>query len=266
MLVVAERINSTNKAVAQACMERNAELIREIALQQMLAGAHVIDVNAGALPAGEAEALEWLVTTVQTAVGLPVMIDTTDAVALRAALEVHVGKPIVNSVSGESRRLESMLPLLRNREVGVVALCVDDKGISREAKGKLDIALRLVETLVEQGVLLQDIYVDPLLQPVSLSSETVRQTLEVVSGVTARFPGVHAICGLSNVSFGLPARGLMHVALIPMLMAAGMDAAILDCLDAPLMAVVQASESLLGHDPYCEAYLSAHRMGLLSRG
>ncbi|MDA8217048.1 MAG: dihydropteroate synthase, partial [Dehalococcoidales bacterium] len=258
-------INSTNKTVARACVERNAELIGEIALQQMLAGAQVIDVNAGALPTGEVEALEWLVTTVQAAVDLPVMIDTTDAVALRAALEVHGGKPIVNSISGESNRLKSMLPLLRDREVGVVALCVDDRGISREAKGKLDIATRLVETLLEQGVPLEDIYVDPLLQPVSLSSETVPQTLEVVSEVVARFPGVHAICGLSNVSFGLPERGLMHMSLIPMLMAAGMDAAILDVLDARLMAVVKTSDSLLGHDPYCEAYLSAHRMGILSQ-
>lgn len=264
MILVAEKINTTNKRIQSAVVERDAAFIQELSRQQAEAGADYIDVNAGTIHNGEKEALQWLVKTVQEVVDLPLAIDSADPAVLEGALKLHSGKAMVNSISGEKKRFAAMLPLVKEFKASVVVLCNDDNGIPKDSEKKISIGAGVVEKLIQEGVAVEDIFVDPLLQPLSVNLNSVCDMLTVVQKINSLFPGIHTICGLSNVSFGLPSRTYLNSALLPMAMFAGMDSAVLDVLDKKLMAQHIAARTLLGQDKYCKNYLQAYRAGKLS--
>lgn len=264
MLVVGERINTSRKPIAELVARRDTEaVVREAALQRE-AGADYVDVNAGTFLTEEPEMLRWLVTTIQEAVSTPMCIDSPNPVAVRSALQVHRGRALLNSITGEKSRYEQLLPLVREYGCGVVALCLDDAGMPASAQDAVDKGTRLVESLLEAGVPAGDIYVDPLVRPVSTDSCAGVAVVEAIRVIKERYPGVHTICGLSNVSFGLPQRRLLNQAFLVATMTAGLDAVILDPLDARLMALLRAAEAVLGRDGYCARYLRAFREGRLT--
>lgn len=263
MLIVGERINTSRKAISPAVEKRDLRFIQNVARKQAEAGANMLDVNCGTLGEEEPEALAWLVKTVQEAVDLPLCIDSPNPVAVKAALEVHKGLALVNSITAERERFRRLVPIIRDHGSSVVALCMDDDGIPETPEGRLDVARRLMDALAGEGVAPERIYFDPLVRPISTGSESGVIVLETIRALRKDFPGAHVICGLSNVSFGLPARSLLNQAFLLMCMASGLDAVILDPQDSMLMALLLAGEALLARDQFCMNYIAAHRAGKL---
>jgi 5-methyltetrahydrofolate corrinoid/iron sulfur protein methyltransferase len=265
MFIIGEKINATRKSIDSAIRERNASHIQEVANAQELAGAHALDVNCGTVPAAEEpETLKWLVRTVQEVSGLPLCIDSANSRALAAGLAEHRGKPLINSISGESARYNSVLPLVKQYGAGVIALCNDDRGLPSSKEMALDVGDSLVTRLTKDGIPVDDIYLDPLVRTLATSPETVIDTLEVMRELSNRFPGLHFVSGLSNVSFGLPERRHLNRAFVVMSIAYGLDAVIADPLDRQFIALIYASEALVNKDRFCLAYIKAFNDGRLS--
>lgn len=264
MLIIGERINTSRKGIASLVENRDEQSIVEMARLQKEAGADFIDANCGTLLGSEAESLEWLVRTIQSQVETPVSLDSPNPEAIRRALAVHRGKALLNSISMEKERLEGLLPLVREYRCSVVALAMDDNGIPESVEDRYQVVSRLVEALTGVGLSLDDIYVDPLVQPVSTGENSGMMVIETIRRIKASFPGIHTVCGLSNISYGLPERKLLNQAFLLFTMEAGLDAAILDPLDRRLMSLIWAGEALLGKDAYCRNYLTAFRNGLLT--
>lgn len=264
MQIVGERINTSRRGIDALVSRRDVEAVVREAVQQREAGADFIDVNVGTLLSEEPEALRWVVTTVQTAVGVLLCVDSANPEAMAAALEVHRGKALLNSITAERERFRSVLPLVKRYGCGVVALCLDDSGMPSSVEEAIQKGSGLVERLLEAGVPADDIYVDPLVRPVSTDSRAGVAVVEAIGILREKYPGVHTICGLSNVSFGLPQRRLLNQAFLVATMTAGLDAVILDPLDARLMALLRAAEAVLGRNEYCARYLRAYREGRLA--
>lgn len=264
MLIIGERINTSRKGVASLVENRDAQSIIEMARVQKEAGADFIDANCGTLLNNEPESLEWLVQTIQERIETPVSLDSPNPTAIKRALAVHRGKALINSISLEKERIDGLLPLIREYRCSVVALAMDDTGIPESVEARHTVVSRLVELLTNAGLTLDDIYVDPLVRPISTGEESGMMVLETIRRVKASFPGIHTVCGLSNISYGLPERKLLNQAFLLLTMEAGLDAAILDPLDQRLMSLVKAGEALLGRDNYCRNYLMAYRNGQLS--
>ncbi|MDW7673256.1 MAG: methyltetrahydrofolate cobalamin methyltransferase [Bacillota bacterium] len=263
MIIVGELINSSRKAIAPAVENKDAAFIQDIAKKQLEAGATYIDVNCGTRVHDEPEMLTWLVETVQAAVDAPLCIDSPNPVAIEAALKVHKGQALINSISAEKERYEAILPLVTANNARVMALCMDDTGMPETAEQRLVIVERLYKGLTEAGVKPEDIFFDPLVKPISVNTNFGNEVLDTIREIHSRYPGVHTTCGLSNISFGLPTRKILNQAFLVMCIANGMDSAILDPLDNQIMSLLIASEALVGRDDYCMNYLTAQRKGIL---
>ena len=264
MIIIGEKINTSRKAIRPAVESKDAAAIQDLAKKQVEAGAHYIDVNCGTFPYEEPELLEWLVNTVQEVVDVPLCIDTPNPKALERALKANRnGKPLINSVTAEKERFNSIFPYVVEYNTSIIALCMDDSGMPETADDRLRIAERLIESMTKEGVKLEDIYIDPMVRPVGTGSHYGVVALETINKVMTEFPGIHTTCGLSNVSFGLPARKLINQAFLIMAIAAGLDSAILDPLDKKIMSFVYAAELLQARDDFCLNYLTAYREGKL---
>ena len=255
MIVVGELINSTRKEIFDAIDNKKIDFIREIAKKQEQSGASFIDVNAGIFLEREEEVIEWLVTEIQQVVSVPLCIDSPNPLAIEAGLRAHKGKALINSITGEKARFEKIAPLVTQYGASVIALCMDDKGMPETSGDRLRVADDLVYRLTELGVPKENIFFDPLVTPVSVNSLYGNEVLETIRGIMTKHVGVHTICGLSNVSFGLPKRKILNQAFLVMAMAAGLDGAILNPLDERIMELIKATEALNGRDEYCLRYV-----------
>jgi len=264
MIIVGEKINSTLKSIRPAMENRDEQAIIDLAKKQHDAGASYIDLNAGMFHDTEVEVMEWLVKTVQSAVNVPLCIDTPNPEAIKRALMVNKNpKPMINSITAEKERFSSISPLLNEYKASVVALCMDDSGMPETADERVKIAHGLIDSLVKLGMKLDDIYIDPMIRPIGTGSHYGVVAIETIRKVKRDFPEVHIMCGLSNISFGLPARRSINQVFLVSAMNAGMDGAILDPLDKKLMTFLYACEAVLGLDEYCVNYLEKFREGSL---
>lgn len=264
MIIIGEKINSSIKAVKPLIEAYDSAGIQELAKKQHEAGATYIDVNAGTFLNDEPERLEWIVNTVQEVVDAPFSIDSPKAEAIERALKANKNsKPIINSITAEKERFNSIMPLVAQYKTGIIALCMNDDGMPETVDDRVVIAENLIENLTKEGVQLEDIFIDPMVRPVGTGSHYGVVAIETIRKVKLEFPDVHIACGLSNISFGVPARKLMNQAFLVAAMSAGMDGAIINPLDKKLMAFVYAAEALLGRDEFCMEYLMKFREGLL---
>ncbi len=264
MLIVGELINASRPSVRDLIERRDAAAVAALARDQREHGADYIDVNAGVFVGQEPDLLKWLVATVQEALAAPCCIDSPDPMAIAAALGVHRGTALINSISLEKERWEALLPLVAESRSKVVALCMSDAGMPETADQRLAIADQLVNGLVQKGVAIGDIYVDPLVQPVATNNTFGVEFLQAIERITRSFPGVHTMCGLSNISFGLPERRFLNQTFMVMAVARGLDGAIVNPLDKRMMACITTAETLMGRDPFCMNYLKAFRAGKLA--
>lgn len=269
MLVIGERINATSKTISAAIINKNAEFIKDIALKQIEGGANMLDVNAGmgSTIADEIENLCWLVETIREVTPVPLCIDSTNVDAIKKAIkllpEQEKSSVMLNSVSGENKKLRIMLPLITEYNCSVIALCMDDNEIPETVDKRVKTAENLINILAGEGLDKEKIYVDPLVFPISVNNKNAKITLEVLRVLKNNFPDVKTVCGLSNVSYGLPFRPLLNRVFLSMCVLAELDAVIADTLDKKLMSVFNASVTLAGKDEFCSKFLNAFRAGRL---
>lgn len=261
MLIIAERINASRKSISAAISAADRAFIQGEAKAQAEAGAHYIDVNAGTFIGEEAEKLRWVVEAVQEVTDLPLSIDSPDPTVIRSMMPLLKKAPIINSITLEPARIEGILPLVKEHKTKVIALCQDEHAMAETADDKKRLAGVLVEKLTGAGVPPDDIYVDPLVYPLSTNPKSASATLEAIGGIMKEFPGVHTVCGLTNVSYGLPARKLINRAFLAAAITMGLDSAIIDPTDKLLFAMLKASMVVAGRDDFCMDYICAFRAG-----
>jgi 5-methyltetrahydrofolate--homocysteine methyltransferase len=259
MLIVGELINASRNKIGAAIENQDKDTIQQIAKEQSVNGADYLDVNAGVFVGKETEYLKWLVTTVQEVVETPCCIDSPDPAAIEAALSVHKGTPMINSISLEKERYDALMPIIAGSDYKIVALCMSDAGMPETADARMEIAEDLVNKLIKNNIPLENIYVDPLVQPLSTNDSYGTEFLYSIERIMKQFPGIHTICGLSNISYGLPERMLLNKTFMVMAIARGLDGAIVNPLDKEMMAAIIAAESLAGKDEWCAEYLQAYR-------
>jgi len=260
MLIIGEKINGTISRVKEAVQARDEGFITDLARTQLENGADIIDVNVGSGD-NEAESLVWATEIIQKDLDVPLVLDSGNPDALQAAMEVHQGRPILNSISGEQWKMEKLLPLVTANECGVVALCMDDNGMPKSPGETLAVAAKIVEQLMSAGVKDDDIYLDPLVLTIGTEFQAAQNALETVRLILQKFPSVHTVMAISNISFGLPSRRLLNRAFLAAAVSAGLDSFFVDVNDRALMAMVWAANLLSGNDEGCRSYLQAYREG-----
>ena len=265
MIIIGERINSTRKSISAALVARDADHILNEARRQWDAGAAYLDVNTAMMRAAEPEVMAWVIELIQGE--LPdalIAIDSANAAAVEAGFKVHKGQPLLNSIDGEKQRVDALIPLIREYNPRVIGLTINDEGITQDADNRYGIGADLIELLSKNDCDLDDIFIDPLIFPVSAELQAGNISLTIMKRLKENYPGVHTVCGLSNISFGLPERRLINQVYMVLAMGHGLDAAIIDPLDRRMMASIITANTLLGQDRVCKNYLKAYRCGDLN--
>lgn len=262
-LIVGNLINIRNKEIKQAVLKRDQRYLQEIARGQMDAGAQYIDVNCGTQVEDEIEVMKWLVNTIQEAVEIPLCLSSPDVHVLKAGLKlVKYGQPMINAISAEKERFKQTIPLISQYQPKVIALCVDDCGIPNTAFDRMVIVAKLLNCLRDAGVKEEDIYFDPLVQPISVNIKAAADVIETLHMISREYPKVHKICDLSSVSYGLPNEKILNVLFLAQTIAVGLDSYFLDTFDQQIMGAMIAATALTGEDDYCMEYLKAYHNGL----
>jgi len=264
VIIVGEKINTSRKSIEQAVINRDSSFILNIAQEQAEAGAHYIDVNAGTFLDEEIDNLCWLVETVQSELDVPLALDSPSPKALEAAMKRHKGVPMINSISLEEDRFQSLLPVITSQPCHVVALCMSQTSMPTTVEDRVKVGSELIKRLTVEGIPLERIYVDPLIQPVSVDTNMGLASLGAIRRIMDDFPGVNTICGLSNISFGLPERRIINRNFLALCISYGLSAVILDPTDRELMTTLITVEMLLGRDEYCGNYIEAFQNGRLA--
>jgi 5-methyltetrahydrofolate--homocysteine methyltransferase len=253
--VVGERLNPTGKArMRQALKERDYDYVEEEALAQLRAGAEILEINVGMPETDEAEGMLACVRRLDGGADAPLMIDCTDARIIDAAARACRGKPVINSVNGEQRRMDEIFPIVQRYGTAVVALLLDENGIPESAAARLAILDRIIAEAAKYGICKERLIVDCLALTVSAQQDACAETLEALRAVRERY-GLRSTLGVSNISYGLPERRLINRTFLAMAMFAGLDTPILDPTNRDYMETVRSGEVLLGKDRDAAAYI-----------
>ena len=258
-VIIGERINPTGrKKVLAALKEGDFETVRKDAVDQIEAGARILDVNAGVPGADESALLKEVLQNVMSVVDAPLCIDTADPDALSAALSVYEGAPLVNSVNGEERSLEEVLPLVKEHNAAVIGLCMDDDGIPETPEARLAVAEKIIDRAASLGIPTERVIIDPLALTMGSDSNAGRIALETTQLLVERF-GVNVTMGVSNISFGLPDRNQINATFMAMAIHAGLTCPITNPLAAEVKMAILAADLAMGRDDYGMAWIKAYR-------
>ena len=259
LVIIGERINPTGrKQLAAEMADGNFDRVRADALAQVEAGAHALDVNAGIPMTDEPAVLAEAIKVVQSVVDVPISIDSSIVAALEAGLAVVEGKPLVNSVTAEEERLESVLPLVKKHGAAVIGISNDETGISQDPDVRFAVAKRIVDAAIDHGIPKADVLIDPLVMPAGAVQGTGWITMQVTRRVREEL-GVNTVCGASNVSFGLPGRKALNGTFLAMMIANGLTAAITNPIEPGIKGAILAADLFVGHDENCVAWITAAR-------
>lgn len=257
--IIGERINPTGrKMLAEEMRNGDYSRVESDTLAQVAAGAHMLDVNAGIPLADEPKILAECVQLIQSLTDVPLSIDSSIVAALESGLSVYQGKPLVNSVTGEEERLESVLPLVKKYGAAVVAISNDETGISEDPDIRFSVAKKIVERAEDYGITRADIIVDPLVMPIGAINTAGRQVMHIVKRLREELQ-VNTTCGASNVSFGLPNRHGLNAAFLAMTIGAGLTSAITNPLHPEMMQAVLGANVMMGHDLNCRRWVQKYR-------
>lgn len=257
--IIGERINPTGrKALAREMAADNYDRVISDALAQVAAGAHMLDVNAGIPMADEPAIMAKAIKLVQSVTDVPLSIDSSVVAALQSGLEAYEGKALVNSVTGEEERLESVLPLIKKHGAAVIAITNDETGISENPNVRFAVAQKIIQRAQDHGIPVEDVVIDPLVMPVGAVNTAGRQVFQLLRRIQEEL-GANTTCGASNVSFGLPARMPLNAAFIAMAIANGLTSAIVNPLHAEIKQTIMAADVMMGHDENCMAWIMANR-------
>ena len=256
--VIGERINPTGRRrLAEEMAACDYRRVEADVLAQVRAGADLLDVNAGVPLADEPKILRGCIERVQSLTDAPLSIDSSIVAALEAGLAAYRGKALVNSVTGEEERLESVLPLVARHGAAVVAISNDETGISEDPDVRFEVARKIVERAEDHGIPRRDVVVDPLIMPIGAVAAAGRTSFRLVRRLREEL-GVNTTCGASNISFGLPARPALNAAFLSMAAASGLTSAITNPLEPEIMNAVRAADVMMGHDANCRAWIARH--------
>jgi 5-methyltetrahydrofolate corrinoid/iron sulfur protein methyltransferase len=268
MIVIGENINASNKSVAGAIVGKDKEFLQNLAKAQDAAGVDFIDVNSGVgggAPEHESTVMEWLVEVVQEVTDKPLVIDSNSPGVIETALRKYRGERLmINSVTAEPEKLAPIGSLAAERNAWLVALAMGTGGIPNNVEGRLAACDQIMSHLTRLGMEAEQIFFDPLVLPIAVDSTQGIVTLRTLEEIKTRYPSAKTILGLSNISYGLPRRRLVNLAFLPMAVYAGLDAVLLNPLDARMMSFVKTADMLTGKDASCKGYIRAHRKGILA--
>jgi len=265
MLVIGERINSTSKRVQEAIRSRNAAFIIKEAVSQVKAGAHFIDVNCAVTSGDELQDIDWAIIVIQSELpDIGICIDSPNCLAIERALKVYngSGQLMINSITGEEARVRQVLPLALEYKTKLVALTMDGGGMPNSAEERLDIARRIYDRVRRENFPDEDLYFDALIRPASTEPMQAQEFLRAIPMIK-KLGGVKTVCGLSNISYGLPNRSVINSTFLSMATQAGLDASILDPTDKLVVSSIAAARVVLSRDGYCADYIKAYREGRL---
>ena len=254
--IVGERINPTGKPkFKQALINNDMSYILKLAIEQVDAKADILDVNVGVLEVNESEMMVKLIKEIQSVVNVPLQIDSTNVEAISAGLRVYNGKPIVNSVNGESKKLDEILPLVKKYGASVIGLTIDEDGIPKTALKRFQIAEKILDRALFYGIKKEDIIIDCLTLTVASAQDQVFETLSAMKMIKEKL-GLKLTLGISNISFGLPDRKTMNQTFLTMAINSGLDLAIINPNVTDLIQTVYANNVMLGYDLNCLDYIS----------
>ena len=261
-VMIGERINPTGrKLLSEEMSKGDFSRVEQDTLAQVAAGAHMLDVNAGIPLGDEPKILADTIKLVQSLTDVPLSIDSSIVAALQAGLEVYQGKALLNSVSGEEERLESVLPLVKKYGCAVVAISNDETGISEDPDVRFEVAKKIVDHAKDFGIPSSDIVVDPLVMPIGALNSAGMQVIRLVRRLQEELK-VNTTCGASNVSFGLPNRNGINAAFLNMAIASGLTSAITNPLHDSVMQAVMGADVMMGNDPNCVRWIKRYRQPL----
>ena len=258
-VIIGERINPTGrKAVLEALQIGNFDIVRKDAVDQVAAGAAVLDINAGVPGADEPILIQQIIKNVQEVVEVPLCFDTANPKALAAALSIYEGKALINSVNGEEKSLNNVIPLAKEYGAAVIGLCMDDNGIPKTAAARFAVAAAIIERAAKAGIPMEDVIIDPLAMAMSADSNSGRIALDTIELVVKEF-GVNISMGASNISFGMPDRKYINATFIAMAIRAGLTCPITNPLLVEVNAAVLAADLSMGRDEYGMRWIKAFR-------
>lgn len=261
MIIIGEKINGSISSMAKAIQERNKDYIQECAKKQAEAGAHYLDVSASVEVESEVEILKWLIDLVQEVTDVPICVDSPSPESCIAALPFCRRPGLVNSVSLEGDKIDLIFPVIADTEWECVALLCDGKGIPDSVEKRLDVFEKIMARAREFKIAPSRLHIDPLVETLATKETTLAAFVECTREIKKRCPDVHVTSGLSNVSFGLPARKLVNQAFLVLAISAGMDSAILDPTNRDLLGLLYATKALRQEDEYCLEYITAFKEG-----
>jgi cobalamin-dependent methionine synthase I len=263
--IIGEKINGTRKRVQQAIVERDAKFIQDLAINQAQAGADWLDANAGTAPQREPDDLIWLVETIQAVTDKPICLDSANPAALEIAIKVVKQTPMINSISAEPHRLTGVLPLVAQYKTPAIALAMDEQGIPKTKEDRIAVIRRLLGETRKLGIADNQLYFDPLAMTIATSTDNGLTFFDTIRAIRSEFPEVHITCGLSNISFGMPARAYINRVFLTLSMQAGLDSAICDPMDHDIKTAMLATDLLLNQDKHCLKYTRAFRAGAFNK-
>jgi 5-methyltetrahydrofolate--homocysteine methyltransferase len=257
--MIGERINPTGRKQLMAALQAgNMDVVRRDALAQVQAGAAILDVNAGLPGANETALMLQTMAAVREVTDVPLCIDSPNPQVLEAALSQYQGKALVNSVNGEERSLETVLPLVKKYNAAVIGLAMDDDGIPQTAQKRLEVAGKIIERAQALGMPAADVIIDPLVLAVCTDAQAATETLQAIRLIVREY-GVNITMGASNVSHGLPNRSTINAAFMAMSIAAGLTCPIANPLSTAVREVILASDLILGRDEWAMNWIAHFR-------
>ena len=264
--IIGERINPTGrKKLSLELQNEDFSTVEKDAINQVKCGAHILDVNAGVVYNNnpdpnitEPPLIKKLIELVQDLTDVPLCIDSSVPAALEAGLEAAKGRPLLNSVTGEEERLETILPLVKKYNVPVVAISNDDTGISENPEVRFQVAKKIIDRAADYGIPKCDIVVDPLVMPIGAMATAGLQVFDLVKKL--REIGVNSTCGASNISFGLPNRHGINASYLSMAICSGLTSAIMNPTNENEINAIRSADFLMNHDPNGVNWIRTNRV------
>ncbi len=264
MIIIGEKINATRKSIAAALEAGDADHIVQTALSQIQAGADYLDVNGGDPREGkEPENMAWMIEAVQANCDAAICVDSANLQAVKVGLSAAKKRPILNSISLESERLELLLPILAEHDCMVIGLLMSDEGAPCGVEDRLKHAAALIEHFGRAGRKIEDIIIDPCFMTIATDQANGPNVINAIAAIRKEWPEVHIGGGCSNLSYGLPKRKLINFALLSQAIYHGMDAGLIDPTQPGIMGTIFAAEAVAGKDEFCMNYVTAEREGRL---
>jgi 5-methyltetrahydrofolate corrinoid/iron sulfur protein methyltransferase len=260
MIIIGERINGMFKKVREAIQNKDAAFIRDLAANQVKAGATILDINVGTASTDPESDIVWLVNTVQAEVGVPLSIDSARHEPLEAGLAAVKGKRVLNSTTGKETDLAKLLPMAKKYNASIIALTIDEDGVPSTVDKRVEIAAKILAAAMDLGIAVDELYIDPITLPVNCAQDQPERVFAALTQfrMLSDLPP-HTTIGLSNISQRLKEHRLLNRTFLIMCMAHGLDSAIVDPLDEELMKAVITAEMLMNKFIYADSFLEASR-------